>query len=419
MPTGNSNTYVLPSQGSSIAVSRTQFNSSLRAILQNFYSTGAPGTDNLIDSSSPLAASDYNGMLYRNSTTGMLYISDSAITVADGRTNRPVGGNFTRYGIAWRQQGSLAAAASNIATFDVGEAFVVVGSGVSASNNRIYLRAATTGVFDSDFVDLGKPAPGQVDATALTNFSISGIILANTLARPTIVTFSPGAIFDSLSNTQNTANTAAVQLRGTGVSCVSLGFTTATNSSIIRQDAANSGLIIESTSGTLAPIRSNVFLQSTISGSTSSTVATLIPAGVVVAWSGSSAPDGWLLCNGAAISRTTYAALWNICSTTFGSGDTTTTFNIPDIRGRAVYGTSTSIALGATSTAIAASFSPSSFTIGSTTATNTVTTSTTNSTTDKDVTNSITVVTGITPIAHTHSGSGSIPGISLNYIIKT
>ena len=419
MPTGNSNTYVLPSQGSSIAVSRTQFNSSLRAVLQNFYSTGAPGTDNLIDSSSPLAASDYNGMLYRNSTTGMLYISDSAITVADGRTNRPVGGNFTRYGIAWRQQGSLAAAASNIATFDVGEAFVVVGSGVSASNNRIYLRAATTGVFENDFVDLGKPAPGQVDATALTNFSISGIILANTLARPSTVTFTPGAIFDSLSNTQNTANTAAVQLRGTGVSCVSLSFTTATNSSIIRQDAANSGLIIESTSGALAPIRSNVFLQSTISGSTSSTVATLIPAGVVVAWSGSSAPDGWLLCNGGAISRTTYAALWNICSTTFGAGDTTTTFNIPDIRGRAVYGTSTNIVLGANSTAIAASFSPTSFTIGSTSATNTVTTSTTNSTTDKDVTNSITVATGITPIAHTHSGSGSIPGISLNYIIKT
>jgi microcystin-dependent protein len=391
----------------------------LRALLQNFYSTGAPSTDNLLDSGSSMAAADYDGMLYRNSTTGMLYISDSAITVVDGRTNRPVGGNFTRYGIAWRQQSSLAAAAANIATFDIGEAFVVVGSGVSASNNRIYLRAAASGVFENDFVDLGKPAPGQVDASALTNYSISGIILANTLARPTTVTFSPGAAFDSLSNTQNTANTAAVQLRGTGVSCVSLGFTTANNSSIIRQDAANSGLLIESTSGALAPVRSNVFLQSTISGSTSATVATLIPAGVVVAWSGSSAPAGWLLCDGSAISRTTYAALWNVCSTTFGAGDTTSTFNIPDLRGRAAYGTSTNIALGATSTAIGASFSPSSFTIGSTAAGLTVTTSTTNSTTDKDVTNAITVVTGVTSIAHTHTGSGSIPGISLNYIIKT
>jgi len=80
MATGNSNTYVLPSQGASIAVSRTQFNSSLRAVLQNFYSAGAPSTDNLIDSGSAMGESDYNGMLFRNSTTGMLYISDSAIS---------------------------------------------------------------------------------------------------------------------------------------------------------------------------------------------------------------------------------------------------------------------------------------------------------------------------------------------------
>jgi len=58
MATGNSNTYVLPSQGSSIAVSRTQFNSSLRAVLQNFYSSGAPSTDNLVDSGAAMAATD-------------------------------------------------------------------------------------------------------------------------------------------------------------------------------------------------------------------------------------------------------------------------------------------------------------------------------------------------------------------------
>lgn len=419
MATGNSNTFVLPSQGSSIAVSRTQFNNSLKALLQNFYSSGTPGTDNMIEAGSAISATDYNGMLYRNTTTGMLYISDSSITVSEGRTNHPVGGNFTRYGIAWRQQPSLAAAAANITTFDVGEAFVVVGSGVSSANNRMYLRVATSGTFDNDFVDIGAPAPGQVSASALADKSISGIKLADALYRPTALTITPRVVIDSIANTQNSTTTAALEVKGSSVSCVSIGFTTATNSSLIRQDASAAGLNIESSSGTLAPIRANVILQTTVTGSTSSTVAPLIPAGVIVAWAGSSAPDGWLLCDGAEILRSSYAALWNICSVTFGAGDNSTTFNIPDLRGRAIYGTSTSITLGSVSTKIGSSFNPSGLSAGSTTAGLSVSTNTTNSTTDKDVTNSITVVTGVTSVAHTHTMSGSIPGMSLNYIIKT
>ena len=419
MATGNSNTYVLPSQGSSIAVSRTQFNSSLKAVLQNFYSAGSPGTDNLIDSGSAIGASDYDGMLYRNSTTGMLYISDSAITTVSNKTNRPVGGNFTRYGIAWRQEPDLATAATNLSTYDVGEAFVVINDTAGSSNNRMYLRVSPSTNFSAAIIDIGKPAPGQVDATALSNYSISGIILANTLARTTTLTITPRLVVNSIDNTQSTPTTAAIEVTGaSALSCVSLGFTTATNSSMIKQVTALPGLNIESTGGALAPLRSNLILQTTVTGSTSSTVAPLIPAGIIVAWAGSTAPDGWLLCDGSEISRTTYAALWTICSTTFGS-TSGSTFTLPNLQGRAIYGTSASIARAATSTAIGAAFAPGSSTTGSTTAGITVTTGTTNSTTDKDVNNSITVVTGVTSVAHTHTTSGSLPGISLNYIIKT
>lgn len=45
------------------------------------------------------------------------------------------------------------------------------------------------------------------------------------------------------------------------------------------------------------------------------------------------APDGWLKANGAAVSRTTYAALFSRCGTLFGVGDGSTTFNLPDMRG--------------------------------------------------------------------------------------
>lgn len=45
-------------------------------------------------------------------------------------------------------------------------------------------------------------------------------------------------------------------------------------------------------------------------------------------------PDGWLLCNGAAVSRTTYSKLFNIIGTRYGAGDGSTTFNLPNLDGR-------------------------------------------------------------------------------------
>lgn len=55
-------------------------------------------------------------------------------------------------------------------------------------------------------------------------------------------------------------------------------------------------------------------------------------------YAGSAAPSGWLLCYGQAVSRTTYATLFGIVGTTYGVGDASTTFNLPDLRGRAVFG---------------------------------------------------------------------------------
>jgi microcystin-dependent protein len=54
----------------------------------------------------------------------------------------------------------------------------------------------------------------------------------------------------------------------------------------------------------------------------------------VLDYAGSSAPTGWLLCYGQAVSRSTYSALFTAISTTYGVGDGSTTFNLPDCRGR-------------------------------------------------------------------------------------
>lgn len=63
-----------------------------------------------------------------------------------------------------------------------------------------------------------------------------------------------------------------------------------------------------------------------------------MPVGVVVPFAGSTSPAGWQLCYGQAISRTTYAGLFTTIGTTYGSGDGSTTFNLPDLRGRVVAG---------------------------------------------------------------------------------
>ena len=66
---------------------------------------------------------------------------------------------------------------------------------------------------------------------------------------------------------------------------------------------------------------------------------TSIPSGVVLPFAGSgTVPTGFLLCNGAAVSRTTYADLFTTIGTTYGVGDGSTTFNIPDFRGRFLRG---------------------------------------------------------------------------------
>jgi microcystin-dependent protein len=60
--------------------------------------------------------------------------------------------------------------------------------------------------------------------------------------------------------------------------------------------------------------------------------------GEIVDWAGASLPALYLWCAGQAVSRTTYAALFAVLSTTYGVGDGSTTFNIPDRRGRASFG---------------------------------------------------------------------------------
>lgn len=71
---------------------------------------------------------------------------------------------------------------------------------------------------------------------------------------------------------------------------------------------------------------------------TSQAVSQLVPSGVVMAFAGATAPNGWLLCEGALINRTTYANLFAAIGTVHGSGDGSTTFALPNYAGRFLRG---------------------------------------------------------------------------------
>lgn len=64
----------------------------------------------------------------------------------------------------------------------------------------------------------------------------------------------------------------------------------------------------------------------------------LVPSGTVLDYAGPTAPSGWTECDGSAVSRTTFATLFTAIGTTWGIGDGSTTFNVPDLRRRATVG---------------------------------------------------------------------------------
>ena len=68
----------------------------------------------------------------------------------------------------------------------------------------------------------------------------------------------------------------------------------------------------------------------------------LLPIGSYIQFAGSQAPAGFLVCNGGEISRTTYSALFDVIGTTYGSGDGSTTFNLPNLTDRFLQGSTTS-----------------------------------------------------------------------------
>ena len=97
------------------------------------------------------------------------------------------------------------------------------------------------------------------------------------------------------------------------------------NTSIARENAENKKYIaVQQSTGRASSYDTNQ----------NQSGAGMVPVGATMPYPGTTAPGGWLLCDGSAISRTTYIALFAVCGTQYGVGDNSTTFNLPDLRGR-------------------------------------------------------------------------------------
>lgn len=100
------------------------------------------------------------------------------------------------------------------------------------------------------------------------------------------------------------------------------------------------------------------------SGTSADMTARVFPVGGIIPWPTATAPTGWLLAYGQAVSRTTYAELFAAYGTTYGSGDGSTTFNLPDYRGRTPFGKDDMG--GSAASRLTSAFGPDGTTLGAT-----------------------------------------------------
>ena len=396
----DSNTYIEPTAGTSLNAARGQFNNSLRSLLTNFRSSGTPTTVNLTASGANIGEQD--GMLYRhaNANVNALYISDSG-QVKDA----PVGGNFTRVGIGNRVENGIVALMANSTHYEIGELVATVSADVGlASNARLYLNKSNNNT-PADFVDVGIPP---------TNGSVVNTMIAIGGVTGDRVNFAFNSVTSSPGNRQNAHLKVGTSGAASNTSILLGSQNTTSNVSIVKLHGGvgkDAGISIFDQNNKYAPIAANIISQSTIQG-TDTTVAPLLPAGSIIAWPAGAVPSGWLACDGTAVSRTTYAALFAVLSTDYGVGDGSTTFNLPDTSDRTIIGQGANNGRASQFGALAAA---SKITTDSGSATLSVG-SLVVSVGAKDA-GGVSVVNSVSSTGHTHTAT--IPSVCMTYIIKT
>lgn len=138
----------------------------------------------------------------------------------------------------------------------------------------------------------------------------------------------------------NVANVVAIRSNSVLSNTAEIGLVTANTANLVNVNSTT----ITTSAITTNSVSSNNITSNTLSanviivGGISSNTLSLIPTGTIFPYAGSTEPSGYLFCSGNAVSRSVYSELFAAIGTTYGTGDGTTTFNVPDLRGRVIAG---------------------------------------------------------------------------------
>ena len=213
----------------------------------------------------------------------------------------------------------------------------------TADSNNLKIRNAANNGFTT---------VGSVDSANLGLLPrAGGTMTGQLLGDDSSVAGSPAYAFDNDTDTgmfRSGANTIGFSTSGTArVSISDAGLDVVNGLPIRLQDSSGSPFVSlkspSALSGNVAltlpsSITNGGFLQTDGSGNLSFQIVAGVPSGSVFCMAVATVPSGYLECNGAAVSRTTYAALFAIIGTAYGTGNGSSTFNLPDLRGEFVRG---------------------------------------------------------------------------------
>ena len=213
----------------------------------------------------------------------------------------------------------------------------------TADSNNLKIRNAA----NNGFTTVGSVDSANLGLLPRAGGTMTGQLLGDDGS----VAGSPAYAFDNDTDTgmfRSGANTIGFSTSGTArVSISDAGLDVVNGLPIRLQDSSGSPFVSlkspSALSGNVAltlpsSITNGGFLQTDGSGNLSFQIVAGVPSGSVFCMAVATVPSGYLECNGAAVSRTTYAALFAIIGTAYGTGNGSSTFNLPDLRGEFVRG---------------------------------------------------------------------------------
>ena len=213
----------------------------------------------------------------------------------------------------------------------------------TADNNNLKIRNAANNAFTT----IGSVDEANLGLLPRAGGTMTGQLLGDDGS----AAGSPAYAFDDDTDTgmfRSGANTIGFSTAGTARVSISNAGLDMTNALPIRfQDSSGAPFVSLKSPSALSgnvdltlpsSIVSGGFMQTDGSGNLSFQIVAGVPSGAVFCIAVASVPSGYLECNGAAVSRTTFAALFAIIGTQYGSGNGSTTFNIPDLRGEFIRG---------------------------------------------------------------------------------